>query len=80
MAIYLDHAATTPLRPEALEAMLPFLTSDFGHASSAHGFGRRSGAGKAGCEQAAATATIAARPQAMRPYRTRVSCMDQSTD
>jgi cysteine desulfurase len=41
MAIYLDHAATTPLRPEALEAMLPFLTSDFGNASSAHGFGRR---------------------------------------
>ena len=41
MAIYLDHAATTPLRREALDAMLPFLTEDFGNPSSAHGFGRR---------------------------------------
>jgi len=39
--IYLDHAATTPLRPEALEAMLPFLASDFGNPSSPHTFGRR---------------------------------------
>ncbi len=40
MPIYLDHAATTPLRSEVLEAMLPFLTSDFGNPSSAHAFGR----------------------------------------
>jgi cysteine desulfurase len=40
MAIYLDHAATTPLRPEALEAMLPFLGGTFGNPSSAHSFGR----------------------------------------
>ncbi len=45
MPIYLDHAATTPLRREALEAMLPFLTDDFGNASSLHGFGRRARAG-----------------------------------
>ena len=45
MAIYLDHAATTPLRREALEAMLPFLTDDFGNASSLHSFGRRARAG-----------------------------------
>jgi cysteine desulfurase len=38
--IYLDHAATTPLRREALEAMLPFLTDAFGNASSAHAAGR----------------------------------------
>ena len=41
MAIYLDHAATTPLRREVLDAMTPFLTEDFGNPSSAHGFGRR---------------------------------------
>ena len=40
MAIYLDHAATTPLRPEALEAMLPYLGGAFGNPSSAHSFGR----------------------------------------
>src|SRR5665811_1222355 len=45
MAIYLDHAATTPLRREAFEAMLPFLTDDFGNASSLHSFGRRARAG-----------------------------------
>lgn len=41
MAIYLDHAATTPLRAEVLEAMVPLLTEQFGNPSSAHGFGRR---------------------------------------
>jgi cysteine desulfurase len=40
MAIYLDHAATTPLRREVLDAMLPFLTDSFGNPSSAHSFGR----------------------------------------
>jgi cysteine desulfurase len=39
--IYLDHAATTPLRPEALEAMLPYLGTEFGNPSSPHGYGRR---------------------------------------
>jgi cysteine desulfurase len=41
MAIYLDHAATTPLRSEALDAMLPYLTEQFGNPSSAHAFGRK---------------------------------------
>ncbi len=45
MPIYLDHAATTPLRPEALEAMLPYLTEHFGNASSPHAFGRVAHAG-----------------------------------
>jgi cysteine desulfurase len=40
MAIYLDHAATTPLRREVLDAMLPYLTDSFGNASSAHSYGR----------------------------------------
>jgi cysteine desulfurase len=40
MPIYLDHAATTPLRPEVLEAMLPYLGGTFGNPSSAHVFGR----------------------------------------
>jgi len=38
---YFDHAATTPLRPEALEAMLPFLTADFANPSGAHAESRR---------------------------------------
>jgi cysteine desulfurase len=41
MAIYLDHAATSPLRPAVLEAMLPYLTKHVGNPSSLHGSGRR---------------------------------------
>jgi cysteine desulfurase len=47
--VYLDYAATTPVRPEVLEAMLPYLTAQsFGNPSSAHRFGR---AARAGIEQ-----------------------------
>lgn len=38
--IYLDHAATSPLRPESLEAMLPFLGARFGNPSGLYGIGR----------------------------------------
>lgn len=38
--IYLDHAATTPVRPEVLEAMLPFFGPRFGNPSSIHRWGR----------------------------------------
>ncbi len=48
--VYLDHAATTPVRPEILEAMLPYLSADaFGNPSSPHRWGR---AARAGLEQA----------------------------
>lgn len=39
--VYLDHAATTPLDPRVLEAMLPYLKDHFGNASSVHAMGRR---------------------------------------
>jgi cysteine desulfurase len=45
MPIYLDHAATTPLRREVLDAMLPYLTDAFGNPSSAHAFGRAARSG-----------------------------------
>lgn len=38
--LYLDHAATTPLRPEVRAAMESFLTERFGNPSSAHALGR----------------------------------------
>ncbi|GGE13168.1 cysteine desulfurase [Marinithermofilum abyssi] len=40
MAIYLDHAATTPVHPEVREAMLPYLDQYFGNPSSIHRYGR----------------------------------------
>ena len=40
--IYLDHNATTPLAPEALEAMLPWFSERFGNASSAYALGHLS--------------------------------------
>ena len=60
--VYLDHAATTPVRPEVLEAMLPYLGAEtFGNPSSAHRFGR---AARAGIEEAKRTIaeTLGAEP------------------
>lgn len=37
--IYLDHNATTPVRPEVLAAMLPFFTEKWGNPSSTYRFG-----------------------------------------
>ena len=39
--IYLDHNATTPVLPEVVEAMLPYLREHYGNPSSGHAFGRR---------------------------------------
>lgn len=39
-SVYLDHAATTPMLPEVLEAMLPYFTERFGNPSSVHAWGR----------------------------------------
>jgi cysteine desulfurase len=39
--VYLDHAATTPMRPEVREAMEPYLADSFGNASGSHGVSRR---------------------------------------
>jgi len=39
--IYLDYNATTPVAPEVLEAMLPYLRQEFGNPSSTHPYGRR---------------------------------------
>jgi len=51
--VYLDNAATTPVRPEVLEAMLPYLGREaFGNPSSAHRFGRTA---RAGLEEAKRT-------------------------
>jgi cysteine desulfurase len=39
--IYLDYNATTPVAPEVLDAMLPWLREQFGNPSSSHAYGRR---------------------------------------
>ena len=38
--VYLDHAATTPVHPKVLEAMLPYFTVKFGNPSNLHDIGR----------------------------------------
>ena len=53
--LYLDHAATTPLRPEAHEAMAPFLGDGFGNPSGMHGVARRA---KLALEQAREQAAL----------------------
>jgi cysteine desulfurase len=41
MHVYLDNAATTPVAPEVIEAMIPILKEGFGNPSSSHFFGRQ---------------------------------------
>jgi cysteine desulfurase len=52
--LYLDHAATTPVRPEVIEAMAPFAAEAYGNPSGIHGASRRAkNAIEAAREQAA---------------------------
>jgi cysteine desulfurase len=39
--IYLDYNATTPILPEVLEAMMPYLTTEWGNQSSTYKFGSK---------------------------------------
>ncbi|MGH9327540.1 MAG: cysteine desulfurase family protein [Terriglobia bacterium] len=41
LVIHLDHNATTPILPEVLEAMMPYLTTEWGNPSSAYKFGSK---------------------------------------
>ena len=52
--VYLDHAATTPLDPRVLEAMLPYLKNQYGNASSAHRLGRVARVAIENCREAIA--------------------------
>ncbi len=45
--IYLDYNATTPVAPEVVSAMLPFLREHFGNPSSSHPYGRLAAQGVA---------------------------------
>lgn len=61
MAVYLDYNATTPILPEVLEAMLPFLRDEFGNPSSGHALGQRAHAAVA-TARAHVAALIGAEP------------------
>ena len=51
LSIYLDHAATTPIRSEVRQGMIAILDGDFGNPSSAHVWGRRAAAHLEGDER-----------------------------
>ena len=40
MSVYLDHNATSPMHPEVIEAMMPYLQNPVGNPSSLHSYGR----------------------------------------
>ncbi len=60
--LYLDHAATTPLRPDARAAMEPFLGEAFGNPSGVHGVARRAKNALEEAREKAAALLGAARP------------------
>ena len=52
--IYLDHASTTPVRPEVVEAMVPYFTEHFGNPSSIYPLGQEASDAVAGARAALA--------------------------
>ncbi|GAU76945.1 cysteine desulfurase NifS [Fusibacter sp. 3D3] len=62
--IYMDYSATTPVKQEVLDAMMPYFTENFGNASSIHGFGQEA---KRALESARATiaATMGTTPETL---------------
>ncbi|MCC3652193.1 cysteine desulfurase [Streptomyces sp. S07_1.15] len=60
--VYLDHQATTPVDPRVVEAMLPYLTSEFGNPSSSHAYGRAAAAAVAAARTRVAALIGAAGP------------------
>jgi len=61
--IYLDYAATTPVRPEVIDAMLPCLREDWGNPSSIHGHGQAARAAVEGARRQVAALIGAADPE-----------------
>src|SRR5246127_5609728 len=60
--VYLDHNATTAAEPEVLDAMLPYLSGEYGNAASIHTFGQRARAAVETAREQVAS-LIGARPQ-----------------
>jgi cysteine desulfurase len=60
--VYLDHNATTAVEPEVLEAMLPYLSGEYGNAASIHTFGQKARAAVETAREQVAS-LIGARPQ-----------------
>ena len=60
--IYLDHASTTPVRPEVVEAMMPFFTEQFGNPSSIYPLGQEASDAVAAARETLAS-VIGAKPR-----------------
>ena len=60
--IYLDHASTTPMRPEVVEAMMPYFTEQFGNPSSIYPLGQQASDAVAAARETLA-AVIGASPR-----------------